>query len=222
MKQLRCVLSAFLLACAGTPPPAAPPTATAEAKLQSGYDLMQTGKLEQALQEFSQAIAECPQYAEAYYYRGSCNARLGRDTDALRDYDQALRYRPDHRMALYDGALIARANGDTDTVIRATTRMLEINPRDVPAYLMRGEAYRRQGNLEAAARCYYDAMELDRQYVGTHGDPVLTRYVIENEARLRRAIGHCPRPGPGVGSTERHRGLTSDWRPIFTAPAGTK
>lgn len=220
MRRQWCVLPAFLIACAGTAPEAAPPGDGARAKLKSGYDLMQAGKVEQAIHEFSRAIDECPHYAEAYYYRGSCYARLGRDTEALRDFDQALRYRPDHRMALYDGALVARANGDTDAVIRATMRMLEINPRDVPAYLMLGDAYRRQGNVEAAARSYYDALEIDREYVGTHGDPMLTRYVIENEARLRRAIGHCPRPAAGEGSSGR--GPTSTWRPVFTAAAGSR
>ena len=41
-------------------------------------------------------------YAEAYNNRGAAKAALGRHDDAIADYDEAIRLKPDHAEAYYN------------------------------------------------------------------------------------------------------------------------
>jgi tetratricopeptide (TPR) repeat protein len=54
--------------------------------------LHRQGMLPEAAYEYGQAIAIKPDFAEAYAFRGQAWLTLGTESQALRDFDQALSY----------------------------------------------------------------------------------------------------------------------------------
>jgi tetratricopeptide (TPR) repeat protein len=61
-----------------------------------GYILFLEGHYDQAVPDLQQAIALQPDYAEAHYSLAQSYAKLNRPTDALREYGETLRLRPDN------------------------------------------------------------------------------------------------------------------------------
>ena len=62
--------------------------------LQKGDNLVQMGHFEDAIFSYTNAIATDNAYAEAFMKRSSMLQRLGRTTEAKRDYETALRLNP--------------------------------------------------------------------------------------------------------------------------------
>ncbi len=57
-----------------------------------GWVLMQQDSMEKAIRQFTIAIENKPDYADAYYNRGICNESLNKFQEALDDYNQALSF----------------------------------------------------------------------------------------------------------------------------------
>ncbi len=58
-----------------------------------------SGKFEQAIEEFNKAIDLNPKDAIAYYHHGNSYAELGKDKKALEDYSQAIHINPVYHTA---------------------------------------------------------------------------------------------------------------------------
>jgi tetratricopeptide (TPR) repeat protein len=58
--------------------------------------LMQEDSTEKAIRQFDIAIQNKPDYADAYYNRGICKEILGKFSEALEDYNQALSFNADN------------------------------------------------------------------------------------------------------------------------------
>jgi len=61
-----------------------------------GYILFLEGHYDQALPHLQQAVALQPDYAEAHFSLAQTYAKLNRPADALREYEETLRLRPDN------------------------------------------------------------------------------------------------------------------------------
>ncbi len=61
--------------------------------------MAQTGKFEEAIAHYQQALRIKPDYADAHYNLGIALARAGRIPEAIVQYEQALRIKPDYTQA---------------------------------------------------------------------------------------------------------------------------
>ena len=61
---------------------------------RKAMELSVQGQIGMALTYFKQAIVIAPRYTQAYYQMGNCLARLGRYTEAIEKYQQAIRIDP--------------------------------------------------------------------------------------------------------------------------------
>ncbi|MCC7029415.1 MAG: tetratricopeptide repeat protein [Chitinophagaceae bacterium] len=68
----------------------------AKSYYNTGWMLMQEDSTEKAIRQFDIAIQNKPDYADAYYNRGICKEILGKNADALEDYNQALSFNIDN------------------------------------------------------------------------------------------------------------------------------
>jgi tetratricopeptide (TPR) repeat protein len=116
---------------------------------------------QQAVDNFSAAIALDPAFAFAYNNRGLAYADLKQYERAIADYDQALRLNPDLAAAyLNRGTAYAdlkqyeRASADYDQALR-------LDPNDTFAYFNRGTAYAGLKQHERAIADYEQALRLD-------------------------------------------------------------
>ena len=67
---------------------------TANDWYNAGYSLSDSGRYQEAVGDFKQAIALRPDYAEAYNMLGFCTRKLGNVDEAFTYYDKALKLKP--------------------------------------------------------------------------------------------------------------------------------
>jgi tetratricopeptide (TPR) repeat protein len=83
-------------------------------KIAAGNELTTAGKYEEAISRLSEAIAELPQSAVPYFYRGLAYERSGKNEEALQDYQRASELKPDFILPLSRSGLIWAKKADYD------------------------------------------------------------------------------------------------------------
>ena len=90
-----------------------PRSRSAETFYNRGLGLAGLGRLEEALEDFDEAIQIRPEFPEAFRSRGASRARLGRLEDALEDFDTAIRQNPDFAEAYYNRGVCKNCQSTT-------------------------------------------------------------------------------------------------------------
>jgi tetratricopeptide (TPR) repeat protein len=125
--------------------------------------------LEEALDDYANAIRWSPPFAEAHYNRGQILTTLGRDAEALREYDRALVLEPDLAPARVNRACLLlerRARGDVEAAGHDVERAVALGPgnsKSLPPRLacVRGLLALAREELDAAHAAFTDAIGLD-------------------------------------------------------------
>jgi tetratricopeptide (TPR) repeat protein len=65
-----------------------------------GTALMQSGKMDKAIADFTRAIELDPEIVWAYYNRGLARVYIGNESDAQKDFSECLKLRPDLKAEL--------------------------------------------------------------------------------------------------------------------------
>ena len=99
--------------------------------------------------------------ANAYYNRANAFYRLGRDVQAVQDYEQALGFSPDNADAHYNRGNAYADLGKHDQAIADYSQAIELDPDHHYAYYNRGNSYLRLGDIHRAAKDYEKAYLLD-------------------------------------------------------------
>ena len=82
-----------------------------------GYEKGELEAYAAAISDYDKAIALKPDYADAYYNRGSMKAKSGQDTAAISDFDKAIALKPDYANAYnYRGVMKAKSGQDTAAI----------------------------------------------------------------------------------------------------------
>ena len=100
-----------------TAPPAVLNPQTAKDFNQRGITKAQSGDLEGAIADFSQAIRLKLDYATAYYHRGTAYARTGNARAALADYTQVILLKPNNADVRYSRGSLRVSLGDKQGAI---------------------------------------------------------------------------------------------------------
>jgi tetratricopeptide (TPR) repeat protein len=159
-----------------TPTSAAKPTAAPTAIPASvehynrGIDYQQDGQLELAIEEYDQAIALDPQYAEAYLARGYTYAIMGDLDRAIADFDQAIALDPQLAEAYAKRGTAYAVKGDFDQAIADLDQAIALDPQNANAYMNRGNAYDDIGDFDRAIADFDQAIALDPQHAGAYAN----------------------------------------------------
>jgi tetratricopeptide (TPR) repeat protein len=125
-----------------------------------GVIALQTRRPELASELFGQAIAQRPNFAEAYNNRGAALADLGRLEDALSDYDHAIALQADHFGAHNNrGAALARL-GRFAEALSSYDRAIELRPDAADAYVNQGAALAKLARASEALSRFDTAIAL--------------------------------------------------------------
>ena len=100
----------------------------------------------------TEAIEADPTFAWPYAQRGTALAYLGRYTDALRDYDTAIRLRPDLDPAYTDRAIVYIRVGRLDDAERDLAFSLTASPNDMKNLITMAEVQSLKNRPESACR----------------------------------------------------------------------
>jgi tetratricopeptide (TPR) repeat protein len=121
----------------------------------------------------SQPSPAATQYANdlaawAYNRRGQLKAEAGRDTEAMHDFNDAIRADAKRWRALHNrGVLFAQA-GEFEKAFDDFNRTIELSPDFAKAYCNRAALFMVADDLEAAGKDYARAIELDPNLAVAH------------------------------------------------------
>ena len=135
--------------------------------LAQAYD--DAARYKDALQVCDRSLAVDPgsnlyDTAADYCDRGVACAGLGRLTEALQDYDEAVALYPDYALAYNNRGLVCATMGRMAEAIRDYDKAIELNSDYGEAYVNRGIAYAQSGRDEEALRDFDQALRLDPDY----------------------------------------------------------
>jgi tetratricopeptide (TPR) repeat protein len=131
-----------------------------------GIDLVQAGKIQEAILQFEQALQIRPDYPQAHNNLGNRLAQSGRIQEAIAHYEQALRIKPDYVEAHNNLGVVLNGQGKVPQAIAHYEQALRIEPDSAEVHNNLGVALSHVGRVqdaiahfEQALRCKPDSAE---------------------------------------------------------------
>lgn len=132
----------------------------AVARFYRGGVYLDQDQLDEAIRDYTVAIALKPDFAQAFNNRGNAHDDAGDGDKALRDYDEALRIDPGFAKALSNRGLVYDARGEHARAIQDYDQALRVDPKYRGALKNRGRARFFLGDFGAAAEDFGRALAL--------------------------------------------------------------
>ena len=149
-------------------------TNSSSSELNSAYDYYSQGiihleqkELEQALQNFNQAIQLNPDNGAIYFYRGLVYSKQGELEQALQDFNQAIQYSyySSHLAEAYlHRGLVYGKQGKLEKELKDYNQAIQINSEFTTAYYNRGVSYIEKGKLKQALEDFNQAIKLNPNF----------------------------------------------------------
>jgi tetratricopeptide (TPR) repeat protein len=130
----------------------------AQEQFQNAMKLMKPGNYELAINGFNQALNTWPRLSEAHFERGNAYHNLGRDDEAIADFEQAVDLDPGWSRALVAIGSIYSARHDYQRAMDAYSRSISAKP-SIEAYYQRGQTYEALGEHQKAIEDFNRAIQ---------------------------------------------------------------
>jgi tetratricopeptide (TPR) repeat protein len=140
----------------------------AEGHYEVGSALLQQGRVQEAIDQYEQALRIMPDYGEPHNNLGIALLRLGRIDEGIEHFEQALQINPDYAEAHYNLGVALAQTGKTDEAIAHYERALRIKPDYAEAHNGLGAALLRTGNVQMAMAHYEAALGINPDYAEAH------------------------------------------------------
>jgi len=101
---------------------------------------------------------------------GNVLEKIGRIPEAIKQYEQALRFKPDYAEAHNNLGNALLRKGQVDEAIVHYQKALEINPDYAEVYYNLGNALLRKGHVDEAMAQYQKALEINPNFAEAHND----------------------------------------------------
>lgn len=161
-----------------TPAPLANETALNRFERGSAY--LKAGLYEDAVKDFSEAIASDPNFADAYYSRGQVFGRLGKHDEAIGDFTKAILLNPENVSAYADRGTAYGSLGKLELAISDFSKAIALDPNFANAYYNRAVGYFSQKKCTEARKDLYMAQYLDYQRIRPEFLDALNKNCPEN------------------------------------------
>ena len=168
------------------------------------------GNYQFGIEDYNQAIALAPKYANAYYNRGNTHHELGKYEEAIEDYNQAIALNPQLVEAYNNRGATHDKLGNYQFAIEDYNQAIALDPQDASAYNNRGNTHHDLGKYQFAIEDYNQAIALNPQDASaynnrgnTHHDLGKYQFAIED---YNQAIALNPQDA----SAYNNRGGTHD------------
>lgn len=136
---------------------------------------IQVEKVSQAIAEYAEAFKNNPnddsaksKLASVYYIRGLDFTSKGKHVEAIADYSEAIKYKPDYTLALNKRGQEYTANNDFDKAIADLEELRRLDPNYnmvedslASAYMGRGQSYDMKGDYTHAIPDFEKVLKLN-------------------------------------------------------------
>ena len=133
-------------------------------KSRLALEYLQAGDLQRAEHLLRGIIKAGPKNFEAHYYLANILQDLGRDEEAVKSYQKAMKINPDFPGAYYNIGTILKEKGDSDEALIYFQKALELDPACADVYNSIGVIYQSKGRIDDALACYQKALDTDPRF----------------------------------------------------------
>lgn len=187
-----------------------PPASAANVHNNRGIAYTRIEQGDNALADFTAAIALNPRYENAYVNRGDIFHFKRQYEKAIADYDVALQIEHDDDVALYDRGNSYAALGQHQKAIADYDATIRLNAKYQPAYFNRGNSHQALGRYSEAIVDYDMAIKLKPDDVNAHAGRGYVNFFLGRYAAAAGDFQH------GAGD-DSYRAI---WRYLTRARAG--
>jgi tetratricopeptide (TPR) repeat protein len=124
------------------------------------------GNQEKAIEYFSKAIEDNPEYSDAYYNRAYAQQLIGgKENQIITDYTKSLELNPNDNEAYMNRGLIYMKMGNNEKAISDYKESIRIKPDYSIVYANLGNAYKLNSDNEKACETWKKSLELGNENV---------------------------------------------------------
>jgi lipoprotein NlpI len=120
----------------------------AEDLLKEASEAIRAGRTEEALALATRATSNYPTNGDAWFLRGVLHERLGKHTNAVADYDQALKFKPRTATIFQHRGVEHFRLGNFDKSVADFDHFLELSPQQAASHWQRGISCYYAGKFE--------------------------------------------------------------------------
>jgi tetratricopeptide (TPR) repeat protein len=150
-----------------------------------GTDLLQKGRVDEAITHFQESLQIKPDDAEAHNNLGNALLQKGKTDEAMVHFQKALEFKPNYEEAHNNLGNVLRQKGRVEEAITHFEQALQIKPDYAIAHNDLGSALRQEGKVDEAITHFKQALQIKPDFV-------LARYNLGNAllqmGRLDEAI----------------------------------
>jgi tetratricopeptide (TPR) repeat protein len=125
-----------------------------------GVDYQDQDQLDLAIEEYTEAIAINPDFADAYLNRGVAYFEKGDFDQAIADYSKAIEFNPQFADAYSNRGVAYAVTGQYDQALVDLSKAIELDEDLARAHFVRGTLYSDLGELDKAISDLEKALEL--------------------------------------------------------------
>ncbi|HIK18221.1 MAG TPA: tetratricopeptide repeat protein [Leptolyngbyaceae cyanobacterium M33_DOE_097] len=160
------------------------------------FEATNKGDFAQAETLWTDLIEKFPQNPAIWSNRGNSRVSQNKLTDAIADYDQAIKLAPDAPDPYLNRGAALEGLGKYEEAIANYNHVLELDPKDPVAYGNRGNAESKLGQWEQAIEDFKTAADLAPQYVFARANYALALYQVGKTDDAIRNMRHLVRKYP--------------------------
>lgn len=191
--------------------------ARADTLMSQGLDLARQGMLDQAVACFRQAVAYCPEQAQAHHNLGVALAQQKKLDEAVASFRRALHFSPDYIEAHFNLGNSLAEQGNLDDAIASYRRALRLRPDHADVLCNLGLHLTTQGQVGEAIVLLRQAVRLRPDFADAYNNLGLALAergdFAAAEASYERALRIDPRHGEAhgnLGSCFKEQGRTEE------------
>ena len=167
--------------------------------LKRGTVLAESGKQDEAIEQFTEAIKADPKNANAYYDRGLSHALKGNLDQAISDFNSALEIQPNGAAAYMNRGYAYYKKGNIDHAISDYNTAVQIKPDFFEAYRNRGDAYAKRGEYDKAIADFSKALEINSDYFPALGSRTISYFMKKDYEKCWMDVHEMEVSGYKVG-----------------------
>jgi tetratricopeptide (TPR) repeat protein len=152
-----------------------------------GNDLLQKGRVDDAISQYQMALQIKPNYAEAHNNLGNALPQKGRVDDAISQCQMALQIKPDYAEAHNNLGNALLQKGSVDDAISQYQTALQIRPDYVEAHNNLGNAFLQKGSVAEAISQFQQALQIKPDYAEACNN---LGNALFQKGRMDEAIAH--------------------------------